>query len=41
MSSYAEGIVIEKFQSMDALKDFWYSDGYLHAKTLRKYEKRQ
>ena len=32
---YDEGIVIEKFRSMDALKDFWYSDGYQHAKTLR------
>lgn len=33
---YDEGLVIEKFRSMDTLKDFWYSDGYQHAKTLRK-----
>ena len=32
---YEEGIVIEKFRSMDALKNYWYSDGYQHAKTLR------
>lgn len=33
--SYDEGIVIEQFRSMEALKGFWYSDGYQHAKTLR------
>ncbi|MCZ6659690.1 MAG: DUF1330 domain-containing protein [Gammaproteobacteria bacterium] len=28
-------ITIEKFDSMQALKDFWYSDGYQEAKKLR------
>ena len=32
---YAEGIVIERFRSMAALKDFWFSDGYQEAKKLR------
>ena len=32
---YEEGIVIERFRSMQALKDFWYSDGYQEAKKLR------
>ena len=32
---YDEGILIEKFRSMAALKDFRYSDGYQQAKTLR------
>ena len=32
---YEEGIVIERFRSMKALKDFWYSDGYQEAKKLR------
>lgn len=32
---YEEGIVIEKFDSMAALKEFWYSDGYQEAKKLR------
>ncbi len=32
---YEEGLVIEKFKSMTALKEFWYSDGYQKAKKLR------
>jgi uncharacterized protein (DUF1330 family) len=32
---YEEGILIEKFRSMDALKDFWYSEEYQAAKKLR------
>ena len=32
---YAEGVTIERFRSMKALKDFWYSDGYQEAKKLR------
>ena len=32
---YEEGIVIERFASMAALKEFWYSDGYQKAKKLR------
>jgi uncharacterized protein (DUF1330 family) len=32
---YEEGILIERFTSMKALKDFWYSDGYQEAKKLR------
>ena len=32
---YAEGIVIERFNSMSALKDFWFSDSYQEAKKLR------
>ena len=32
---YDEGIVIERFRSMKALKEFWYSDGYQEAKKLR------
>ena len=29
-------VIIERFRSMQALKDFWYSDGYQEAKKLRK-----
>ena len=32
---YDEGILIEKFTSMAALRAFWYSDGYQEAKKLR------
>lgn len=32
---YEEGITIERFRSMKALKDFWYSEGYQEAKKLR------
>jgi uncharacterized protein (DUF1330 family) len=32
---YEEGILIERFDSMKALKEFWYSDGYQEAKKLR------
>lgn len=32
---YEEGIVIERFRSMQALKDFWFSEGYQEAKKLR------
>ena len=32
---YEEGLVIEKFSSMAALKEFWYSEGYQDAKKLR------
>ncbi len=32
---YEEGIVIERFSSMQALKDFWFSEGYQEAKKLR------
>lgn len=32
---YEEGITVERFRSMKALKDFWYSDGYQEAKKLR------
>ena len=33
---YDEGILIEKFTSMAALREFWYSDSYQEAKKLRK-----
>lgn len=32
---YEEGIIIERFTSMKALKDFWFSKGYQEAKKLR------
>ena len=32
---YEEGITVERFRSMKALKDFWFSDGYQEAKKLR------
>ena len=32
---YEEGILIERFTSMKALKEFWYSDGDQEAKKLR------
>jgi len=32
---YEEGILIERFDSMKALNDFWYSDGYQEAKKMR------
>lgn len=32
---YEEGITVERFKSMKALKDFWYSEGYQEAKKLR------
>ncbi len=32
---YEEGIVIERFSSMKALKDFWFSEAYQEAKKLR------
>ena len=30
-----EKFVIERFRSMKALKEFWYSEGYQEAKKLR------
>lgn len=33
--SHPPTITIEKFDSMQALQDFWYSDGYQEAKKLR------
>ena len=32
---YEEGITIEKFTSMAAVMEFWYSDAYQEAKKLR------
>ncbi len=32
---FKEGITIERFRSMQDLKDFWYSEAYQKAKTLR------
>jgi uncharacterized protein (DUF1330 family) len=32
---YEEGITIEKFRSMAAVLEFWYSDAYQEAKKLR------
>ena len=32
---YEEGITIERFRSMKALKEFWYSEAYQEAKKLR------
>ena len=30
-----KNVAIERFESMQAVKDFWYSDGYQAAKKLR------
>jgi uncharacterized protein (DUF1330 family) len=33
--SHPKVVTVERFDSMQALKDFWYSDGYQEAKKLR------